>query len=94
MQALEPSDLETLERLCEKGEMLLSSANVFYPLLSIIRAGFAEQVGAWIPEVPNGKPIISVVKPTELGRQISAIRVALKARLRKPRLKFGNTAGA
>src|SRR4051812_9644138 len=66
--ALEPADLETLERLCEKGEMLLSAERVFYPLQNLIDAKLAEVVGFWMGADKNARNGLSVVKPTAFGR--------------------------
>lgn len=73
MQSLEAVDLDTLDRLCERGEMLFHPACTFFPLINLIVAGFAIRAEKWHDE-------IEIVRPTELGFQVARIRADLSKR--------------
>lgn len=84
MQSLEAVDLDTLERLCERGEMLLHPACTFFPLIHLIVAGFAVRAEQWHAG-------IEIVRPTELGFQVARIRADLRTRIEKapkPRVDY------
>lgn len=77
--ALECSELEFLDRLCESGEALIHRDTRFYCAEALLRVGYARVAGTYGPEPKEGElPLVRRVEPTSLGQQIANIRIEFR----------------
>lgn len=67
---LNPSELETLDRLCERGEMAVLELLPSFHVDALIRAGYAK--------VNGRRKGLYRIFPTRAGRNMTARRIALR----------------
>lgn len=77
---LGPTELETLERLVLKGEMLQGTGTYFYQLTTLIAKGYAGVKRTYRFGGKKSQNKLQVVVPTSKGNELAYVRRSLRTK--------------